>query len=83
MEKIIKTSLLVNEGKSIETVFEYIRDSFFHYPALVKCEPSFGDPDLQRLILTFQFDTEAVDVLELLQKLHQIKEDLFIVSIEP
>lgn len=83
VEKIIKTSLLVSPGYSLETVFDHIRDNFFGYPGFVKCEQSFGDPNLQRLNLTIQFDTDKVDVLEILQKLHQIKKDLFIVSIEP
>lgn len=84
MEKVIKTSLLVNQKHSLEKVFDHIHDNFFGYPGFVKCEQSLADTaDRQRLDLTIQFDTDRVDVLEILQKLHQIKQDLFIISIEP
>jgi len=83
MERIMKTSLLINPGVPVDKVFECIQTNFFHYPGLVKAEQSFGDPDRPRIELVFQVNTEEVDVLEILQLLQQVKQDMFIVSIEP
>ena len=83
MERIMKTSLIIEPGVSVDTVFECIRENFFHYPGLVKFEQSIADPETPRIDITFQFKTEEVDVMEVMQKLHQIKDNLFIISIEP